>query len=126
MRKLISAICAVLISVGTFGTAEVANAAPLTVQKPIEAATNNPNVENVRHRDRWDRRWDRRYYRRHHGWDRRHYGWDRRYHNRRWDRRWDRRYYRRWDRPRYYRSWDDGPYYNRYYRRSGVNVILDF
>ncbi|PSH70584.1 hypothetical protein CU102_00540 [Phyllobacterium brassicacearum] len=126
MRKLISAICAVFISIGTLGSVEVANAAPMTFQKPVEAATNNPNIEKVRHRDRWDRRWDRRYYRRHNRWDRgRHYGWDRRYYNRRWDRRWDRRYYRRYDRPRYYRSYD-GYYGNPYYRRSGVSVIFDF
>lgn len=93
MKKLITAICAILISVGTLGTAGVASAAPASVQRPVETArttTANPDVQLVDHRrgHRWDRRWERR----HHRWDRR---WDRRHYRseRRWDRRWDRRHY---------------------------------
>lgn len=136
MNKLISALCATLISAGTLAPVETAGAGPLTIQQPIEtarAAAPNPDLQNVR-RDRWERRWDRRHnrwerrhYRRHNRWERRHYRrWDRPYY-RRWDRPYgDRRYYRRWGGPRYYRTWD-GPYYNnRYYRRNGVSVILDF
>ncbi len=113
MSKLISALSAVLVSIGTLVPVETASAAPMTVQQPVEIskAAQNPNVETVRHRDRWDRRHHRR-------WDRRHYGWERRHH-RRWDRRYyGNRYYRRpyyRDRP-YYRTWDD-PYR---YRRSGI------
>jgi hypothetical protein len=113
MKKLISALSAVLVSIGTLVPVETASAAPMTIQQPIEIskAAPNANVETVHYRDRWDRRHHRR-------WDRRHYGWERRHH-RRWDRRYygDRRYYRPYygDRP-YYRTWDD-PYR---YRRSGI------
>ncbi len=119
MRKLISALSAVLVSMGTLVPVETAGAAPLMIQQPVETskvATSDPNVQTVRHRDRWERRhhrrWDRRYYRSDRRWHRR---WDRPYYSRRWDRP---GYYRRWDRP-YYRGWDD-PYYPRYYRRSGI------
>jgi hypothetical protein len=102
MRKLISGLCAILISVGTLGTTGPASAMPVAIQQPVETvSTQNPNLQTVRHRDRWERRhhrYDRRWDRRHHRYDRR---WDRRHH--RWDRRWDRRYHHRWDRGRYYR-----------------------
>lgn len=113
MRKLISALSAVLVSIGTLVPVETASAAPMTIQQPVEIskAAPNPNVETVHYRDRWDRRHHRRWDRRHYGWERRHYRrWDRRYYG---DRYYRRPYYR--DRP-YYRTWDD-PYR---YRRSGI------
>jgi hypothetical protein len=140
MRKLISALCVTLMSVGALGSAETASAAPLTIQQPVEAtraAAPNEYVKTVQYYDdRWDRRWDRG---RHYGWRHHHRGWGRPYYYRpyyrpyyrRWDRPyWDRPryyrpyYYRRWDGP-YYRSWDR-PYDYMYYRRNGVHVILDF
>jgi hypothetical protein len=113
MKKLISTLGAVLISIGTLGSIETASAAPMTIQQPVEISSTaqNPNLQTVHYRDRWERR-HHRWHRRHHGWDRRHYGW-RRHH------RWERpRYYS--DRP-YYRTrdeWRDRPYRSRY--RSGI------
>jgi hypothetical protein len=107
MRKLISALSAVLVSIGTLVPVEMASAAPMTIQQPVEIskAAPNANVQTVHYRDRWHRH--------HRRWDRRHYGWERRHH-----RRWDRRYYgeRYYGERRYYR-----PYYgDRPYRRSGI------
>ncbi|MCO4318381.1 hypothetical protein M8997_014385 [Phyllobacterium sp. 21LDTY02-6] len=119
MRKLISAICAVLISVGTLGLgAGAAGAAPAALQKPVEISANEgtSQVQKVDHR-RWHHRrhWDdRRWHRRRHWDDRR---WSRRHHHRRWDRH-DRRYYgrhHRWDRR----------YYDRPYRHTGSRIILE-
>ena len=103
MRKLISALSAVLVSIGTLVPLETASAAPMTIQQPVEISKDAPNanVQTVHYRNGWNHRHHRR-------WDRRHYGWERRHH-----RRWDRRYY---GERRYYR-----PYYgDRPYRRSGI------
>ncbi|MGH7002920.1 MAG: hypothetical protein ACREIP_03130 [Alphaproteobacteria bacterium] len=118
MKKLISAICAVLISVGSLGMAGTANAAPVTIQTPVETtrtATADTNIQKIDHRR--SHRWDRRDHRR----------WDRRHHSRRWDRhhsrRWDRHHSRRWERHHSHRRWDRP--HRRHYERTGTQIILD-
>jgi hypothetical protein len=118
MRKLIATICAALM-VGAVGSTGTASAAPVTIERPIDAtraAAPNADVQTVHHKHHhWNRGW-------HRGWDRPYY------------RRWDRPYYRRWDRPYYrrpyyyrdgpyYRSWDD-PYYPRPRYRRGIYFVF--
>jgi hypothetical protein len=120
MRKLISGLSAVLISIGTLVPVETASAAPMTIQQPVEISKAAPdaNVEKVHYRDRWDRRHHRRWDRRHYGWNRRYYG-GRRYYG---QRRYYRPYYR--DRP-YYRTWDD-PWDRPYYRQRRSGIYFEF
>lgn len=111
MKKLMSALFAVVMSIGALGAAGPVSAAPMTVEKPIAAtgpAAANSNVQRVQYYRDYDRRYERRWHRYDRRWDRR---WDRRY-DRRWDRRYDRRYYHRYD-----RRWDRPYWHHRHDRR---------
>ena len=113
MRRLISGLCAVLLTAGTFGVVETPSAAPLIIQPPLETTTAPvANGEKVHYR---------RYYHRH--WNRgRHLGWNRRYYRGRYYRR---PYYRPY-RPYYYRPYYDPYYGDPYYYRRRSGVYLEF
>ena len=112
MRRLITGLCAVLLTAATLGVVETPSAALLLIRPPMETTTAPfANVEKVHYRRHYHRHWNRG----------RHYGWRRYYRGRYYHR----PYYRPY-RPYYYRPYYDPYYGDPYYYRRRSGVYLEF